>query len=63
GGAALAGEELPEFGAENIDAEELGADVPEAEIGLRLGRGTHSAHVWFSDLGYDYVKLNAEYTT
>jgi glutamate N-acetyltransferase / amino-acid N-acetyltransferase len=63
GGAALAGEELPEFGAENIDAEELGADVPEAEIGLRLGRGGHSAHVWFSDLGYDYVKLNAEYTT
>lgn len=63
GGAALAGEELPEFGVENIDAEELGADVPEAEIGLRLGRGGHSAHVWFSDLGYDYVKLNAEYTT
>ena len=63
GGAALAGEELPELGAENIDAEELGADVPEAEIGLRLGRGNYSAHVYFSDLGYDYVKLNAEYTT
>jgi glutamate N-acetyltransferase / amino-acid N-acetyltransferase len=62
-GAALAGEELPELGAENIDAAELGADVPEAEIGLRLGRGDRSAHVWFSDLGYDYVKLNAEYTT
>jgi glutamate N-acetyltransferase/amino-acid N-acetyltransferase len=62
-GAALAGEELPELGAENIDAAELGADVPEAEIGLRLGRGDHDAHVWFSDLGYDYVKLNAEYTT
>ena len=63
GGAALAGEELPEFGAENIDAAELGTGVPEAEIGLRLGRGEHSAHVYFSDLGYDYVKLNAEYTT
>ncbi len=62
-GAALAGEELPELGAENIDAAELGAEVPEAEIGLRLNRGGHSAHVWFSDLGYDYVKLNAEYTT
>jgi len=62
-GAALAGEDLEELGAENIDAAELGADVPEAEIGLRLGRGDHSAHVWFSDLGYDYVKLNAEYTT
>ncbi|HKH65510.1 MAG TPA: bifunctional glutamate N-acetyltransferase/amino-acid acetyltransferase ArgJ [Solirubrobacterales bacterium] len=62
-GAALAGEELPELGAENIDADELGADVEEAEIGLRLGRGEHNAHVWFSDLGYEYVKLNAEYTT
>jgi glutamate N-acetyltransferase/amino-acid N-acetyltransferase len=62
-GAALAGEELGELGAEAIDAAELGADVEEAEIGLRLGRGEHSAHVWFSDLGYEYVKLNAEYTT
>jgi glutamate N-acetyltransferase/amino-acid N-acetyltransferase len=62
-GAALVGEDLEELGAENIDASELGADVAEAEIGLRLGRGEHSAHVWFSDLGYDYIKLNAEYTT
>jgi glutamate N-acetyltransferase/amino-acid N-acetyltransferase len=62
-GAALVGEELPELGAEAIDAAELGMDVEEAEIGLRLGRGEHSAHVWFSDLGYDYVKLNAQYTT
>jgi glutamate N-acetyltransferase/amino-acid N-acetyltransferase len=62
-GAALVGEELEELGAENIDASDLGAEVEEAEIGLRLGRGEHSAHVWFSDLGYDYVKLNAEYTT
>jgi glutamate N-acetyltransferase/amino-acid N-acetyltransferase len=62
-GAALAGEDLEELGAENIDAAELGADVPEAEIGLRLNRGEHAAHVWFSDLGYDYIKLNAEYTT
>jgi len=62
-GAALVGEDLDELGAENIDASELGADVAEAEIGLRLGRGDHAAHVWFSDLGHDYVKLNAEYTT
>ena len=62
-GAALVGEELPELGAENIDAAELGADVEEAEIGLRLGRGQQAAHVFFSDLGYDYIKLNAEYTT
>jgi glutamate N-acetyltransferase / amino-acid N-acetyltransferase len=62
-GAALVGEDLEEIGAESIDAAELGAEVEEAEIGLRLGRGGHCAHVWFSDLGYDYVKLNAEYTT
>ena len=62
-GAALAGEQLDELGAEAIDAAELGAETEEAEIGLRLGRGEHSAHVWFSDLGYEYVKINAEYTT
>jgi glutamate N-acetyltransferase/amino-acid N-acetyltransferase len=62
-GAALAGEELEELGAESIDAAELGGEVEEAEIGLRLGRGNNSAHVWFSDLGYEYVRINAEYTT
>jgi glutamate N-acetyltransferase/amino-acid N-acetyltransferase len=62
-GMALAGEDLEEIGAENIDNAELAEDIPEAEIGLRLDRGDHSAHVWFSDLGYEYVKINAEYTT
>jgi len=62
-GAALAGEDLEEIGAGSIDAAELGAEVPEAEIGLRLGRGEHAAHVFFSDLGYEYVRINAEYTT
>ena len=62
-GAALAGEDLEEIGAESIDAAELGAETEEAEIGLRLGRGEHAAHVWFSDLGYEYVRINAEYTT
>lgn len=62
-GAALAGEELAELGAAAIDSAELGGEGEEAEIGLRLGRGEHRAHVWFSDLGYEYVKLNAEYTT
>lgn len=62
-GAALAGEELPELGAGNIDAAELGAETEEAEIGLRLGRGDAGAHVWFSDLGYEYIRINAEYTT
>jgi glutamate N-acetyltransferase/amino-acid N-acetyltransferase len=62
-GAALAGEDLEEIGADSIDAEELGADVEEAEIALRLDRGEGRAHVWFSDLGYDYVKVNASYMT
>jgi len=62
-GQALAGEDLEEIGADSIDAAELGEDVAEAEIGLRLERGEHNAHVWFSDLGYEYVRINAEYTT
>jgi glutamate N-acetyltransferase/amino-acid N-acetyltransferase len=62
-GQALAGEDLEEIGAEAIDAAELGAETKEAEIGLRLRRGEHNAHVWFSDLGYEYVRINAEYTT
>jgi glutamate N-acetyltransferase/amino-acid N-acetyltransferase len=62
-GAALVGEDLEEIGAGAIDAAELGGEVDEAEIGLRLGRGEHRAHVWFSDLGYEYVRINAEYTT
>jgi glutamate N-acetyltransferase/amino-acid N-acetyltransferase len=62
-GAALVGEDLEEIGAERIDATELGAETAEANLGLRLGRGDSSAHVWFSDLGYEYVRINAEYTT
>jgi glutamate N-acetyltransferase / amino-acid N-acetyltransferase len=62
-GMALAGEDLEEIGADSIDAAELGEDTPEAEIGLRLERGSDTAQVWFSDLGYEYVRINAEYTT
>lgn len=62
-GMALAGEELEEIGAGSIDAAELGENVAEAEIGVRLGRGDARAHVWFSDLGYEYIRINAEYTT
>jgi glutamate N-acetyltransferase/amino-acid N-acetyltransferase len=62
-GMALAGEDLEEIGAENIENTELAGEQSEAEIGLRLDRGEHSAHVWFSDLGYEYVRINAEYTT
>ena len=62
-GMALAGEDLDEIGADAIDAAELGGETAEAEIGVRLGRGERRAHVWFSDLGYEYVRINAEYTT
>jgi glutamate N-acetyltransferase/amino-acid N-acetyltransferase len=62
-GMALAGEDLEEIGSGSIDAAELGEEIAEAEIGLRLDRGEHSAHVWFSDLGYEYIRINAEYTT
>lgn len=62
-GMALAGEDLEEIGAGSIDATELGEDRSEAEIGIRLDRGESNTHVWFSDLGYEYVRINAEYTT
>ena len=41
-GAALAGEDLEEIGADSIDAAELAPRRAEAEIGLRLGRGEHA---------------------
>jgi glutamate N-acetyltransferase/amino-acid N-acetyltransferase len=62
-GAALAGADMDEIGAGSIDATELGAEAPEANIALRLSRGSARAHVYFSDLGHEYVTLNAEYTT
>ena len=30
---------------------------------MRLGRGEASAHMYFSDLNHEYVRINAEYTT
>jgi glutamate N-acetyltransferase / amino-acid N-acetyltransferase len=62
-GMALAGEELPELGPDRIEASELASEMPEAELSIRLGRGDSRAHVFFSDLTYDYVRINAEYTS
>ena len=62
-GMALAGEDLPELGPEQIDAEELAGPEREAELTLSLDRGDGEAGIWFSDLTHDYVTLNAEYTT
>jgi glutamate N-acetyltransferase/amino-acid N-acetyltransferase len=39
----------------------LGRD--EIEIAVELGRGSGSARIFSCDLGYDYIRINAEYTT
>jgi glutamate N-acetyltransferase/amino-acid N-acetyltransferase len=62
-GMALAGEELPELGPDRIEASELASELAEAELSIRLGRGDARSHVFFSDLTYDYVRINAEYTS
>jgi glutamate N-acetyltransferase/amino-acid N-acetyltransferase len=35
----------------------------EVEIRVRLGAGRGQARLWTCDLSYDYVRINAEYTT
>lgn len=62
-GMALAGEEIDELGPDRIQAVELASDQTEAELSVRLGRGDARAHVYFSDLTHDYIRINAEYTT
>ena len=62
-GMALAGEELDELGPDRIQAAELASEAPEVELSIRLGRGDQRAHVYFSDLTHDYIRINAEYTT
>jgi glutamate N-acetyltransferase/amino-acid N-acetyltransferase len=62
-GMALAGEELDELGPDRIQAAELAGELPEAELSVNLGRGKARAHVYFSDLTHDYIRINAEYTT
>jgi glutamate N-acetyltransferase/amino-acid N-acetyltransferase len=36
---------------------------PEIEIAVNLGVGAASARMWTCDLSYDYVRINADYTT
>jgi glutamate N-acetyltransferase / amino-acid N-acetyltransferase len=62
-GMGLVGTDLPELGPDHIDAGEFASDSREVDLTLRLDRGEAAAHVWFSDLGYEYVRINAEYTT
>jgi len=37
--------------------------APEVEVRIDLGAGRASAQVWNCDLSYEYVKINAEYTS
>ncbi len=62
-GMALVGEEVWELGPDRIQAAELASELPEAELSIALGRGDADAHVYFSDLTHDYIRINAEYTT
>jgi glutamate N-acetyltransferase/amino-acid N-acetyltransferase len=62
-GMALVGEDLGELGPESIEAGEMASAEPEAELYLNLDRGDADAHVYFSDLTPEYVRLNSEYTT
>ena len=39
------------------------AAVDEVVYAIDLGCGAGAATVWGSDLGYEYVRMNAEYTT
>jgi glutamate N-acetyltransferase/amino-acid N-acetyltransferase len=60
-GMALADQELAELGPDRIDVAELGSELQEADLMVRLGRGGASACVYFSDLTPGYVELNSEY--
>jgi glutamate N-acetyltransferase/amino-acid N-acetyltransferase len=61
-GMALAGEDLA-LDDEDVEAGEWAGEDEEVELALRLGRGDASAELFFSDLNYEYVRINAEYTT
>jgi len=37
--------------------------APELEVAVELGAGRAEARVWTCDLSYDYVRINAEYTS
>src|SRR5690606_2822741 len=35
----------------------------EVEVAVALGAGRHETTIWTCDLSYDYIRINAEYTT
>ena len=54
---------VADLGPDRIDATELAEETAEPELSVTLGRGGASTHLYFSDLTYDYVRINAEYRT
>ncbi|SDX32046.1 glutamate N-acetyltransferase [Marininema mesophilum] len=60
--------DIPVYGGErelNLDLDKLQAYLLNEEVSIRisLGLGEEKATVWGCDLSYDYVRINAEYTT
>jgi glutamate N-acetyltransferase/amino-acid N-acetyltransferase len=53
----------PDFDAESKDAARAVVKAPEIPVSVKLGRGPGSARMLGCDLSYEYVKINAEYTT
>ena len=51
------------LGEENLIEIQNYLENSEIKIKVSLGIGTHQATVWGCDLSYDYVRINAEYTT
>ena len=63
-GMALAGEELEELGPDRIEASELGGRRRRRPRSSSASAAASTrAHVCFSDLTHEYVRINAEYTT
>ncbi|MDP9241926.1 MAG: bifunctional glutamate N-acetyltransferase/amino-acid acetyltransferase ArgJ [Actinomycetota bacterium] len=53
----------PDFETEDNDAARAVVKAPEIPISVELGRGPGSARMLGCDLSYEYVRINAEYTT
>ncbi|GAP97737.1 bifunctional ornithine acetyltransferase/N-acetylglutamate synthase [Leptolyngbya sp. NIES-2104] len=59
---AGASEYLKQQAAKSLDGDRQVLDHP-VIIAVSIGNGTGSGKAWGCDLSYDYVKINAEYTT
>lgn len=63
GGVQLLRRGTPVGGASALRRAELAMRKKRVEIAVSLGRGRGSARVTTCDLSYEYVRINAEYTT